>query len=60
VDERLAEVIDDLRARYVVGYRPEQSLPAGTFCKVRVELAPHAALRKREWTVIARQGYFRK
>jgi VWFA-related protein len=60
VDERLAEVIDDLRARYVVGYRPNPSKPAGAFCKVRVELAPNAALRRREWAVLARQGYYRK
>jgi VWFA-related protein len=60
VDERLAEVIDDLRARYVVGYRPKESKPAGTFCKVRVELSPHAALRRKEWVVLTRQGYYRK
>jgi VWFA-related protein len=60
VDERLAELIDDLRARYVVGYRPRESKPAGTFCKVRVELAPNAPLRRREWVVLTRQGYYRK
>jgi hypothetical protein len=60
VDERLAEVIDDLRACYVVGYRPKDSKSAGTFCKLRVELAENGALRRKEWVVLARQGYYRK
>jgi hypothetical protein len=58
--QRLAELIDELRARYTIGYRPAQSKPAGTFCKLRVELAPQGALRPKEWTVLARQGYYRK
>ena len=60
VDERLAAVIDDLRSRYTIGYRPSESKLAGTFCKLRVELAPDGALRPREWMVVARQGYYRK
>jgi VWFA-related protein len=59
-DERLGELIDELRARYTVGYRPAEPKPAGTFCKLRVELAPEGALRTKEWTVLARQGYYRK
>ena len=59
-DERLGELIDDLRARYTVGYRPAERKPAGTFCKLRVELAPAGALRPKEWTALARQGYYRR
>ncbi len=59
-DERLAELIDELRARYTVGYKPSESKPAGAFCKLRVELAADGALRPREWKVLARQGYYRK
>ena len=57
---RLGELIDSLRARYTVGYRPAQSKPSGTFLKLRVELAPGSSLRSKEWTVLARQGYYRK
>lgn len=32
VEERLAEIIDSLRARYTIGYRPAEEKPAGTFC----------------------------
>ena len=59
-NDQLGELIDELRARYTVGYRPAQSKPAGMFCKLRVELAPDGPLRAKEWTVVARQGYYRK
>jgi VWFA-related protein len=60
VDERLAEVIDSLRARYTIGYRPTEDKPAGTFCRVRVTLAPGAPLRPAKWSVLTRAGYYRR
>lgn len=60
VDERLGELIDDLRSRYTIGYRPADEKPAGTFCKIRVTMAPHSALRAGEWKILARSGYYRK
>ncbi|MBZ5601541.1 MAG: VWA domain-containing protein [Acidobacteriia bacterium] len=59
VEERLSQLIDDLRSRYTIGYRPAQEKPAGTFCKVQVSLAPGGALRPKEWKVLARAGYYR-
>jgi len=58
-DERLGQLIDELRARYTIGYRPSDPQPAGTFRKVRVELVGES-LRPKEWTVLASQGYYRK
>jgi VWFA-related protein len=58
-EERLAELIDELRARYTIGYRPGEPQSAGTSRKIRVELAP-GALRPKEWALLARQGYYRK
>ena len=58
--ERLAQLIDELRARYTIAYRPSDTQPAGTFRKIRVALAPSGTLRPKEWTVLARQGYYRK
>ena len=52
--------IDELRARYTIGYRPSNAQPAGIFCKIHVELAPDGRLRPKEWRVLARQGYYRK
>jgi VWFA-related protein len=58
-DERLAQLIDELHARYTVGYRPPDSQPDGTFRHIRVELAPEGFLRPSEWNVLARDGYYR-
>ncbi len=58
-EEHLAQLIDELRARYTIGYRPSDPQPAGTFRKIQVELVP-TRVRPKEWTVHARQGYYRK
>jgi len=58
--ERLAELIDELHARYTIAYRPSDPQPAGTFRKIQVHLVPSQSLRVKEWTVTARQGYYRK
>ncbi len=60
VNERLAQDIDDLRARYTIGYRPAEDKPPGTFCRVNVSLAPGAPLHPQEWRVLAREGYYRR
>jgi VWFA-related protein len=59
-DAKLRELIDDLRSRYTVGFHPAAAKPPGTFCTLRVELAPDSALKPKEWVVRARQGYYRK
>ncbi len=59
-DARLAQLIDELRARYTIAYRPSDEQAAGTFRKIRVELSSASSLRPKEWTVLARQGYYRK
>ena len=63
VAARLAELIDELRGRYTMGYVPVGS-KAGAFCKLRVSLTPaaykeHAELRKSEVMVRSRSGYYR-
>jgi VWFA-related protein len=60
VDARLADLIDALRSRYTIGYRPAAEKPAGTFCRVKIELDPKGPLRPKEWLVRAREGYYRK
>ena len=60
VEERLAEDIDNLRGRYTIGYRPTEEKPPGTFCRLKVALAPGAPLRPQEWRVLARAGYYRR
>ena len=60
VDGRMAQIVDELRSRYTIGYQPIQQRPAGVFCKVRVVLAPEGPLRLQEWNVLAPAGYYRK
>jgi VWFA-related protein len=59
-EERLAQLIDELHARYTIGYRPSDPQPAGTFRKIHVDFVPSQTFRPKEWTVLARQGYYRK
>jgi VWFA-related protein len=62
VAARLAELIDQLRGRYTIGYRPSGSRPRGTFCKLRLELSPKARKADpevRDSVVRTRHGYYR-
>lgn len=59
-EERLGQLIDELRARYTIGYRPSDQELGKVFRKIRVELVASPTLRQKEWMVLARQGYYRK
>ena len=59
---RLAALVDQIRLRYTLGYKPSASKPKGTFCQLRLELNPatrkaRADLHKAQ--VRTRQGYYR-
>jgi hypothetical protein len=62
--ERLADLIDELRERYTLGYKPSTSEPAGRFCRLQLALSPdvyreHPELRKRSLLVRTKSGYYR-
>lgn len=57
--DRLAELIDDLRLRYSVGYHPVGNKPSGRFCAIKVKLSSVAKKTYRNAIVEARQGYYR-
>jgi VWFA-related protein len=59
VPAKLAELIDDVRLRYTIGYRPSVVKPPGTFCNIKVELAPEIKKLQKDLVVKARQGYYR-
>jgi VWFA-related protein len=64
VAARLALLIDELRNRYTLGYKPEASKPEGTFCKVELELRPevyreHPDFKRRDIVVRTKRGYYR-
>lgn len=56
---KLADLIDDLRSRYSLGYRPSLSKQQGKFCTIKVKLAPGARTANHNAVVEARQGYYR-
>jgi VWFA-related protein len=60
VEQRLADLIDELRSRYTIGFQPSQGKAPGAFCKLQVSLAPDGSLHVKEWNVLARAGYYRK
>jgi len=62
--ERLAALIDLIRARYTLGYRPSRAEPANRFCKLSLQLRDgalrdHPDLHKRDVVVVTRSGYYR-
>jgi VWFA-related protein len=59
VPAKLAELIDNLRLRYTLGYRPSVAKPHGTFCTIKVELAPEVKKLQKDLVVKAKQGYYR-
>ena len=55
VAARLAELIDELRARYTIGFKPAGDKPPNTFCRLQVKLNP----TRPQLTIRARTGYYR-
>jgi len=56
---RLAALLDEIRSRYTLGYRPLMQRPAGTFCSIQLQLTPEAAARLGKITLRTRAGYYR-
>jgi VWFA-related protein len=61
---KLSELIDDLRRRYTLGYRPSVTRGPGTFCNLQLRLtasalADHPGLSAKETVVRAERGYYR-
>ncbi len=54
----LATLLDHLRARYSLGYRPSAPGPATTFRRIRLTLTPQAA-QGNDFVVRTRTGYYR-
>jgi VWFA-related protein len=60
--DRLAELIDQLRGRYTLGYKPTMVKPEGTFCKLQLQLSADAGKdvsNERDVVVRTKSGYYR-
>ncbi|MGZ8842851.1 MAG: VWA domain-containing protein [Pyrinomonadaceae bacterium] len=57
VDEKLGMVIDRLRARYAIGFRPAETIDDGKFRRVEIKIST-AKTRKEKPVVITKRGYY--
>lgn len=57
--EKLAAMIDAIRARYTLGYAPSTRQPDGKFCRVEVDVTPETEEREGKLIVRAMYGYYR-
>jgi len=53
VATKLADLIDQIRTRYSLGYRPSVERPAGTFCQIKLTVSPDSIVK-------AKRGYYRR
>ena len=65
VDVRLAAMLDVLRERYTLGFKPGQAKPDGTLCQLKLTLSPsffagHPKLKPKDVLVRSRQSYMRQ
>lgn len=59
VSTRLAQLIDEIRARYTLGYYPSVKQPNGRFCEIKVQMKAEAQKREGRLLVRTKQGYYR-
>lgn len=59
VSTKLAQMIDEIRARYTLGYMPSAREPDGKFCRVDVSVTPETADAQGKLVVHAMRGYYR-
>ncbi len=62
--DHLSLLIDQIRSRYTLGYKPAGVEPQGKFCKLGLQLSPaflqdNPELRKQGLLVLTRAGYYR-
>jgi VWFA-related protein len=62
--DHLSLLIDQIRSRYTLGYKPAHVEPQGKFCKLGLQLSPeffhdNPELRKQGLVVLTRAGYYR-
>jgi hypothetical protein len=53
VATKLADLIDQIRTRYSLGYRPSAEQPAGKFCQIKLTVSPDSLVK-------AKRGYYRR
>jgi VWFA-related protein len=62
--DHLSLLLDQIRSRYTLGYKPARAEPDGRLCKFSLQLSPdflrdHPELHKQGVVVLTRSGYYR-
>jgi hypothetical protein len=59
---RLAQLVDQIRTRYTIGYKPSMAKPEGKYCKLQLQLNPSTLKARADFSklrVRTKQGYYR-
>jgi len=59
VSAKLAQLIDEIRSRYTVGYYPSVKQPKGKFCEIKLQIRAETQKREGRMAVRTKQGYYR-
>ena len=59
VSVKLAQLIDEIRTRYTLGYYPSAKQPKGKFCEIRLRTSVEVQKREGPLLVRTKQGYYR-
>jgi hypothetical protein len=60
VAAKLADLIDQIRTRYSLGYRASADQPAGKFCEIKLNVSRDVVMREGQVVVKAKRGYYRR
>jgi VWFA-related protein len=60
VAAKLADLIDQIRTRYSLGYRASADQPPGKFCEIKLNVSRDVVKREGQVVVKAKRGYYRR
>ena len=59
ISAKMADLIDQIRTRYAIGYHPFMDDQPGRFREIRLEVAPEVQKREGKLIIETRRGYYR-
>jgi hypothetical protein len=59
IGTKLAQLIDEIRSRYTLGYYPSVKQPKGKFCEIKLRIRAETEKREGRMLVRTKQGYYR-
>jgi len=59
ITTKLAQLIDEIRTRYTIGYYPSTKQPRGKFCQIKLQIKPETQKTEGKMLVRTKLGYYR-